>query len=113
MINKEMFEMTYGSFDKEIVVEILNIFIGEHAERFIEMDKNLADGNLEILGANAHGLKGSIAQLFAEEEQAIVQEVETSGKEKQQEGIEEKYHKMKVACDQLVSEVEEYRNHFK
>lgn len=112
MINTEVFEMTYGSFDNEIIIEILDIFINEHEGRFAEMDKNIADGALELLGANAHGLKGSIAQLFAEEEAVFAQAVESSGKEKIAEGIEAKYQDLKSACDQLVKEVETYKLKF-
>ncbi len=112
MINKEIFEMTYGSFDKEIIVEILDIFINEHEDRFAEMDKNLADGDFALLGANAHGLKGSIAQLFAEEEKAIAQEVESMGKQNISEGIEEKYKAMREACDRLVEEVQAYKKSY-
>jgi HPt (histidine-containing phosphotransfer) domain-containing protein len=112
MINKEMFDMTYGSFDVEIIKEILDIFINEHHERFEEMDRNLANGELELLGANAHGLKGSIAQLFAEEEQAVAQEVESMGKAKISDGLEAKYKELRTVCDALVEEVKAFKANY-
>ena len=57
MINKQLFIDNFKVFDKEIVIEIINIFFEEYPDRFQRMDKNMVELNYKDLAFNAHSLK--------------------------------------------------------
>jgi len=49
MINKQLFLDTFKVFDREVVVEIINIFFEEYPLRMEKMDKNIAEKNYKEL----------------------------------------------------------------
>jgi len=61
MINKARFKEHFDYFDKEIVVEIIDIFVDEYDERIQKMTMSILDKNLEALKKAAHAFKGVIA----------------------------------------------------
>ncbi|MCB9016715.1 MAG: Hpt domain-containing protein [Lentimicrobiaceae bacterium] len=65
MVNKQNFYDTYQYFDKSIIVEIIDIFINEYAERFEKLTKNIAEKDFQNMRFNAHSLKGVIANFSA------------------------------------------------
>lgn len=65
MVNKQHFYDTYQYFDKSVIVEIIDIFINEYAERFDKLTKNIADRDFQNMRFNAHSLKGVIANFSA------------------------------------------------
>jgi HPt (histidine-containing phosphotransfer) domain-containing protein len=65
MVNKQNFYETYQFFDKSVIIEIIDIFISEYAERFEKLTKNIADRDFQNMRFNAHSLKGVIANFSA------------------------------------------------
>ena len=65
MVNKQHFYDTYQFFDKSVIVEIIDIFVNEYAERFDKLTKNIADRDFQNMRFNAHSLKGVIANFSA------------------------------------------------
>ncbi len=65
MVNKQNFYETYQFFDKSVIIEIIDIFINEYADRFEKLDKNIADRDFQNMRFNAHSLKGVIANFSA------------------------------------------------
>ncbi len=65
MVNKQNFYETYQFFDKSVIVEIIDIFVSEHAERFEKLSKNIIDRDFQNMRFNAHSLKGVIANFSA------------------------------------------------
>jgi HPt (histidine-containing phosphotransfer) domain-containing protein len=65
MVNKQNFYETYQFFDKSVIVEIIDIFISEHPERFEKLSKNIKDRDFQNMRFNAHSLKGVIANFSA------------------------------------------------
>jgi HPt (histidine-containing phosphotransfer) domain-containing protein len=61
MINKQLFLDTFKVFDREVVVEIINIFFEEYPLRIEKMDKNMAEQDYKELAFNAHSLKGVVS----------------------------------------------------
>jgi hypothetical protein len=76
MINKQLFIDNFKVFDKEIVVEIINIFFEEYPERVEKMDKNIAENNYKDLAFNAHSLKGVVSNFAAPELFDLARELE-------------------------------------
>lgn len=61
MINEKKFADTYVHFDRETVVEIIDIFLEEYNERIEKITKQLKNKNFEELKKSAHAFKGVIA----------------------------------------------------
>lgn len=76
MVNKQNFYETYQYFDKSVIVEIIDIFISEYAERFEKLSKNITDRDFQKMRFNAHSLKGVIANFSAPEPLELVRSFE-------------------------------------
>lgn len=61
MINEEKFADTYVHFDRETVVEIIDIFLEEYNERIERISRQLKTKDFEELKKSAHAFKGVIA----------------------------------------------------
>jgi HPt (histidine-containing phosphotransfer) domain-containing protein len=61
MINEEKFAETYAPFDRETVVEIIDIFLEEYQERIDKLSRQLENKNLPELQKSAHAFRGVIA----------------------------------------------------
>jgi HPt (histidine-containing phosphotransfer) domain-containing protein len=76
MVNKQNFYETYQYFDKSVIVEIIDIFISEYAERFEKLSQNITDRDFQKMRFNAHSLKGVIANFSAPEPLELVRSFE-------------------------------------
>lgn len=65
MVNKQAFTDTFQYFDKEVIIEIIDIFIDESPERLKVLEQNINEGNFEKLRFNVHSLKGVVANFAA------------------------------------------------
>lgn len=65
MVNKKEFLDTYSYFDKEVLIEIIDIFINEHKEKLQKLYTGISTHNFKDLRFDAHSLKGSIANFNA------------------------------------------------
>jgi len=76
MINKQLFIDTFKVFDREVVVEIINIFFEEYPLRIERMEKNMAEQDYKGLAFNAHSLKGVVSNFSAPALYELAREVE-------------------------------------
>jgi HPt (histidine-containing phosphotransfer) domain-containing protein len=78
MINEKKFADTYVHFDKETVVEIIDIFIEEYEERIGKISQQIENRDFENLQKSAHAFKGVIAnfemECMAYEEITMIEE---------------------------------------
>lgn len=112
MIDKEQFKENFQPFDKEIVLEIIDIFIQEFPERMDEIEKNVNENDFDSLRFNAHSLKGVVANFIAPEPKNLAKELEDRGKEKVSEGNIQMFQDMKDKTGQLVEELKEIRKDY-
>lgn len=66
MINEKKFADTYVHFDRETVVEIIDIFLEEYIERIEKITNQLKNRDFEELKKSAHAFKGVIANFETE-----------------------------------------------
>ncbi len=112
VIQKEQFIENFQFFDKEIVNEIINIFIDEYPKRMVTLKKNITEKEFDDIRFNAHSIKGVIANFVAPEPQELAKALEIKGSNKDSEGIEELYNKLKEKADMLVEELKELKKEF-
>lgn len=66
MINEVKFAETYVHFDRETVVEIIDIFMEEYDERIEKITRQLKTRDFEELQKSAHAFKGVISNFETE-----------------------------------------------
>ncbi|MFH1159625.1 MAG: Hpt domain-containing protein [bacterium] len=64
MLDRNRFNENFVYLDKEVIVEIIDIFLGEYQDRFNKIQKNLSENDINQLRFNAHSLKGVIANFM-------------------------------------------------
>jgi HPt (histidine-containing phosphotransfer) domain-containing protein len=79
IINPEMFEEQMGG-DRELMVEIIDLFLEERKRQEIEMREALQAREFELLSRLAHTIKGSLGSLHASKSRYHAQELETASK---------------------------------
>jgi HPt (histidine-containing phosphotransfer) domain-containing protein len=65
MINKEAFKERYSDFDKDIVLDILDMFIVGYDEYIAALSTHLSNSDLASLKKAAHAFKGIIGNIEA------------------------------------------------
>jgi HPt (histidine-containing phosphotransfer) domain-containing protein len=105
VINKEQFQENFKFFDKEIIVEIIDLFVDEFDERMLNLKSNIEASDMEQLIFHAHSLKGVISNFVAIEPREHVKALEEKAKEKDQSGLIDLYNKVYTSTSQLVEEL--------
>ncbi len=112
IIDKDQFIQNFQYFDKEVVLEIINIFIDEYPSRMETIKKNIDELDFDQLRFNAHSIKGVIANFVAPEPQELARLLEFKGKNKETEETEELYNSLKEKTDAMVLELQELKKNF-
>ena len=68
------------AYDRELMVEIIDLFLAERAKDLADMSESLASGNLPQLMRSAHTIKGSLGSLHAQLARHRSQELETAAR---------------------------------
>lgn len=76
MINLQNFNETFKYFDKQVIVEIIDLFIAEYPHRCLLLDQYCESRNYAELNRAAHSLKGVLASFLAVEAQQHARELE-------------------------------------
>lgn len=105
MIDRATFSTNYEIFDKEIVKEIIEIYIQEYPERMVKLEKNILEKDMENLYKNAHSMKGVTANFFDKDTEEIARLLEAKGKDGDTSGIEDLFEQLKVTSGNLIVEL--------
>ncbi len=112
VIDRKNFMDTFQYFDKEIVVEIIEIFINEHKDRLNAIQNDINQLDFNSLKFNAHSLKGVISNFVALEPQQTAKYLEIKGSEKDSSGLQELYLQLEKGIYDLVSDLTEIKTDF-
>jgi hypothetical protein len=105
MINRQKMNENFQYFDKEIVVEIIDIFISEFENRFENLQKNVTEKDFIQLKFNAHSLKGVIANFMDPVTIDLSRRLDEMAKTKEETGLEELYDNLHEASRKLLEEL--------
>lgn len=105
MIDKTTFAANYEIFDREIVKEIIDIYIQEYPDRIVKMTKDIADKDMESLYKNAHSMKGVTANFFDKDTEELARQLEAKGKDGDTSGIEDIFEDLKTTSQKLIVEL--------
>ncbi len=105
MIDRQKLNDNFQYFDKEIVVEIIDIFFSEYDERFINLQKNVQEKDFVNLKFNAHSLKGVIANFMDPVTIEFSRKLDEMARDKNEIGLDHLYADLKRSSDQLLEEL--------
>lgn len=112
MINKVTFSSNYKIFDKEIVREIIDIYLQEYPERIEKLTKNIEEKDLDNLLKNAHSMKGVTANFFDKETEEFARQLEIKAKDKNVEDLDLIFEKLIINSSKLVEELKKLRKEY-
>ena len=94
--------------DGELLQEIVEIFLETGSDQFHQLEKSIAEGDLEMLETVAHGMKGSAASIGALGFSVVARELEFLARGGSVDGapelmirLREKYTLLEVACAEV------------
>lgn len=111
MIDKEIFKENFKYYDNEVIVQIMDIFLGEYAGNLEVIQKSILELDYITLNHKAHGLKGVVAYM-SEELSELCQELETKGKENNGNGLQPVFDQLKVGILELVEDLVSLRKEY-
>jgi HPt (histidine-containing phosphotransfer) domain-containing protein len=112
IIEKDRFRENFQYFDKEVVLDIINIFLDEYHDRINAIRTNIDQKDFDQLRFNAHSLKGVVANFIAPEVQNAARAMEMKGSNKDLNDIDALYSELKEKADVMVEELTELRNNY-
>jgi len=112
-IDNSQFRDNFQYFDKEIVFEIIEIFINEYPDRIKVITESIETLDYDGIKFNCHSIKGVIANFVAPQVEQLARELELMGNNHESDGIKEKLENFKnssaAMLDELIVLKEEYR----
>lgn len=109
IINPETFNETFQYFDKEIIVEIIDIFINEYPERIEKISTAIATDNFLDLKFHAHSMKGVVANFSVPDLQTVARDLEMAGANADKSNVEALFEELKSKSQLLLEDLVEIR----
>jgi|AntAceMinimDraft_2_1070361.scaffolds.fasta_scaffold00473_14 HPt (histidine-containing phosphotransfer) domain-containing protein len=111
-INRTQFVQNFEYFDKEIVAEIIDIFINEYPDRINAIAASIASTDYDNLKFSAHSMKGVIANFIASDVEQKARQLEIMGTEKNMDGVDELFEEFKTSSAEMVVELKELKEQY-
>ena len=105
MIDRQKLNQNFQYFDKETIIEIIDIFFEEYPERIQKMRKNIEDLDFVQLKFNAHSLKGVIANFQDPECIELSRKLDEMAKNQEKNGLSDVFKNLMAASDKLLEEL--------
>ncbi|RLD91690.1 MAG: hypothetical protein DRJ09_00335 [Bacteroidetes bacterium] len=112
IIDKDQFRENFEFFDKEIVIDIINMFVDEYPERMQKIKQNIDDKDFDNLKFNAHSLKGVVSNFVAEEARAAAKRLEDKGTNKDDSDLDTLFADLQQKTKQVIDELSELKKEF-
>lgn len=109
MIDRARFNENFQYFDKEIVVEIIDIFISEFDERFANLHDNVRCRDFDKLKFNAHSIKGVIANFMDPPTIELSKRLDEMAKNKIENGLEKTVVDFEASAKLLLEELKKMK----
>ena len=112
VIDRDQFRDNFEFFDKEIVLDIINMFIDEYPQRISKIKQDIEEKNFEELKFDAHSLKGVVSNFMAEEARLAAKHLEDKGTNRDPENLDELYNILVLKNDLLIAELTDLKKEF-
>ena len=108
VIDWEQFNDNFQYYDKEVIKEVIYIFINEYDSRISNLQKDIDEKDYTNLAFHAHSFKGVIGNYMAPEVYELGRKLEELAIAKSSEGIPELFDKLKIGSKDLLIELKYY-----
>jgi len=105
MIDRQKLNQNFQYFDKETIIEVIDIFFEEYPERVEKIRKNIQDGDFVRLKFNAHSLKGVVANFHDPVSIELSRKLDEMAKNQVSTGLTEVFQDLNTACTKLMEEL--------
>jgi HPt (histidine-containing phosphotransfer) domain-containing protein len=111
MIDKEAFRENFKYYDKEIVLQVIDMFLADYAGIFEELQVSINNMDFNAIDNIAHSFKSNVAYMSAEVSE-LARILEHKGKDKNGEGLQLTFDKLKAGTALMVNELAEMRQEY-
>ncbi|MCX6239376.1 MAG: Hpt domain-containing protein [Bacteroidia bacterium] len=108
IIDWDQFNENFQYYDKEIISEVIYIFVNEYNNRISGLQKNIDEKNYTSLAFNAHSFKSVIGNYMAPKAYELTRKLEELAKNNSEEEINEIFPELKSATRELLFELKNY-----
>ena len=105
MIDRQRLDQNFQYFDKETIIEIIDIFFTEYPERIEKMRKNIQSNDFVQLKFNAHSLKGVVANFQDPVTIELSRKLDEMAKNQESQGLQSVFENLITACTKLLDEL--------
>lgn len=105
MIDRQKLNQNFQYFDKETIIEIIDIFFSEYPDRVEKITKNIKEGDFAQLKFNAHSLKGVVANFQDPLTIELSRKLDEMAKNQQSAGLNQVFEELKSASEKLLEEL--------
>lgn len=111
-IDKEALQKSFKLYDKDVIVEIIDLFFEEYPERVKSLEEAINQKDYDLLKTTAHSLKGVISHFHAEEPRSLAKELEDKGTNHDMTGVESVFRQLKEKADKMLEELKEIKKEY-
>ncbi len=105
MIDRQKLNQNFQYFDKETIIEIIDIFFSEYPDRVEKITRNIQEGDFTQLKFNAHSLKGVVANFQDPLTIELSRKLDEMAKNQQSAGLNQVFEDLKAASEKLLQEL--------
>lgn len=109
MIDRKKLDENFQYFDKEVVIEIIDIFFSEFDERFEKLAKNVRERDFVQLKFNAHSLKGVVANFMDPVTIDLSRMLDEAAKNQTEAGLDQLYANLFESSKMLAGELKKLK----
>ncbi|MEI6886025.1 MAG: Hpt domain-containing protein [Bacteroidota bacterium] len=105
MIDRQKLNQNFQYFDKETIIEIIDIFFSEYPERVEKLQKSINEKDFASLKFNAHSIKGVVANFQDPLTIELSRKLDEMAKTQQSAGLQTIFDDLNNACLKLIEEL--------
>ncbi len=109
MIDRSNFREQFQYYDRELVVEVIDVFLKELPQRLADLRADTGLRDLGKLVQDAHSLKGMAGTFLATEAYEICGRLEEKAKKQDTGDIPELLSQLESVCSQVAADLTEIR----
>lgn len=112
MIDRKVFNEQYKFFDKEFIVEIIDMFLNDYKDRFILLHNDVETLNFQSLKFNAHSLKGVITNFWDPVTTELSHRLNDMARNEIQSGLKKSLDELEAKTEILIEELKAMKREF-
>jgi len=109
MIDRTRFNEAFQYYDKEVIIEVIGLFITDYPQRLADLRRSIDENDLYSMVLQAHSLKGLAGTFVASVPQEIAGTMEEMGKRTETAGLSELCSRLESALHELAGDLKVIR----